>query len=279
MNPLNKTARTRKNTSTLSYLCSLKGLRLMCILFVLFISTTFTVSFASAKAAGLDTSTFCSRMTSYAFKWHCQIGDKTYYGWYDKKTPKQVPDIARLKILNFNGNPGTGGKLVIYTPQLYCDVYWVERVGHGYVQINDERFATCPKDQKKLGNGGYNNGASYVFAHGMVRIITNIKVLYSQSILLKIYGAIYANIPDDCRSEKFFMCEYPGISPGWMYAYAKTGSHVGQLANFYRNYKFSNNKPIYDFLTINYGDMDLDVWGFDYYDLDDLQMTFGLLAN
>ena len=114
----------------------------------------------------------------------------------------------------------------------------------------------------------------------MIRIITDVQVKYGDSVTLKIFGGIYARIRDDCRSEKFGWCEFPAISSGWVYAYSKTGNaREGTLAHFYNKYNMYKNKRIYDFLTIKFSDMDLDVTHPDYYDYDDFRMTFGITPN
>ncbi|MGC1376205.1 MAG: hypothetical protein WA821_08285 [Anaerolineales bacterium] len=255
-----------------------KYLRLAVVVCVLLVSALFIrVNMVSAKAAAVDTSTFCTQVTSYGGITHCQTGDKTTMGWYDKAIPKQLPPIAGLKTRNLEGNPPNRGFLTIYTPQLYCAAHWSDFVGHGYVEVNGQRFATCRQDVANLGPGGYNQGADYLFVKAsMVRIVTNIKVFYGQTIVIKIYGRIYASNPSDCRKEEHGECLYPGISPGWVYAYTKTGTRDTDLARFYKSYKTFKNWQIYDFLTILYGDFDLDNKTNDYYDFDDLYMTFAL---
>ena len=255
-----------------------KYLRLAGVVCVLLISVLFIkVGLVSAKTAAVNTSTFCTAVTDYGGVTHCQTGDKTTSGWYDKETPKQVPPVASLKVLNLGGNPATMGRLTIYTYQLYCASHWADFIGHGYVEVNGQRFATCRPDVTNLGPGGYNRGADYLFVKAdMVRIITNIKVFYGQTIVIRIFGRIYATIRDDCRREEYHKCLYPGITPGWVYAYTKTGTRESNLAIFYRTHQTFGTKHIYDFLTIKYGDLDLDNWWSDYYDFDDLPMTFAL---
>jgi hypothetical protein len=260
-----------------------KGLRLAGIVFMIFVSFLFIgVGFVSAKPAAIDTNTFCTEVTDYGGIPHCQTGDKTIFGWYAPKMtpPPLVPPIASLKVRNFAHNPGSAGKLTIYTPQLYCASYWSDFIGHGYVEVNGQRFATCRGDERNLGPGGFNYGADYLFVKAdMVRIITNITVSYGQTLVIKIYGRIYAATHDDCRKEERRRCLYPGISPGWVYAYTKTDTRKSNLANFYRAHKTVGKKPIYDFLTINYGDLDSDDIVYDYYDFDDLWMTFALTGK
>jgi hypothetical protein len=234
---------------------------------------------ASAQNAGGDQIVrFCSKPTSYITGFlHCQIGDKDNFGWYDKTTPKHVPPISDLRIRNINGNPGSGGKLVIFTPSLYCGGYWDDLIGHGYIEVNGQRFATCPGDPKNLGNGGFNDGATYLYQHAMMRIVTNINVTYGQDVHLKIFGKIYAQTHDDCRRKENGRCVYPGISSCWIYAYSKTTTQDSALARFYRNNRIFGKKKIYDFLTISVADMDLDNYYFDYYDCEDWQMTFAVI--
>jgi len=270
----------RTDSPSMSYRHVLKGLRLAGIVFVTLIAALFTSRFVSAKPAATDTYTFCTDVTSYGGMPHCQTGDKDTNGWYDKKVPKHVPPIASMKILNLGGNPGSGGMLTIYTPQLYCASYWSDFVGHGYIEVNGQRFATCRTDVNDLGPGGYNHGASYLFVKAqMVRIVTNIRLHYGDIITIRIFGRIYATIRDNCRKEEMGRCVYPGISPGWVYAYTKTGARVDRLANFYKGHNTINGHNIYDFLTIEYADLDSDNHYSDYYDFDDLSMTLALSTN
>lgn len=256
------------------------GLLLAGIFWALSGSAIFIDSASAQNAVGDQLITFCSKPTSYVTGFlHCQIGDKDNFGWYDKTTPKHVAPIAKLKIRNINGNPGKGGKLVIYTPRLYCDGFWDERIGHGFIEVNGQRFATCRGDDKKLGTDGYNNGATYLFGKYLTRITTNIDLVYGDIVRLKIFGSIYATTRDDCRRKERGRCVYPGISSCWTYAYSKTTTQVSPIARFYRNNNVYNNSKVYDFLTIKVADMDLDNYYFDYYDCEDWQMTFGLMQQ
>ena len=254
------------------------GLLLAGIVLALSSSAIFIDSASARSAVGDQTVRFCIKPTSYETGFlHCQIGDKDYFGWLDKTIPKHVPPISSLKIRNLNGNPGTGGKLVIYTPALYCNSSWDDLIGHGYIEVNGQRFATCRGDAKKLGDGGSNDGATYVFRNFMTRIVTNITLKYGEEVTLKIFGSIYATTRDDCRRKERGRCVYPGISSCWIYAYAKTTTQDSPLAKFYRNNRIFRNKRIYDFLTISVADMDLDNYYFDYYDCEDWQMTFAVM--
>ena len=120
----------------------IKSLRLMCLLFVLLGASMFSWQHVSAQeAAPGNIFTFCDSPTYYAGL-HCQIGDKTYDGWYDKSVPPSLPPIARLRIVNTVGNPNRTGRLTIYSPWLYCADHWSDLVGHGYIQINNKKFPT-----------------------------------------------------------------------------------------------------------------------------------------
>jgi len=258
------------------------GLLLAGIVMALAGSAIFINSASAQEAAGNEILKFCSKPTTYATGFlHCQIGDKDNFGWYDKTTPKHVPSIANLRVRNIVGNPNPTAdkpwKLVIYTPAIYCNSKWDNLIGHGYIEVNGQRFATCKGDAKNLGNDGFNSGATYVFGKVMTRIITNITLVYGQDIRLKIFGKIYASTKDDCRKGERGRCVYPGISSCWIYSYAKTTTQDSALATFYRRHNIYNNKKIFDFLTISVADMDLDNYLFDYYDCEDWQMTFGLL--
>lgn len=253
-----------------SYL--LKSLRVLCVMVVLLGASMFSWHNVSAQEASPgNIFTFCDSPTFYAGL-HCQIGDKDYAGWYDKSIPPSLPPIARLRIVNTVGNPNRKGRLTIYSQWLYCkDVDWI---GHGYIQINNQKFPTCYADRNT------NTNAEYLYTSSMVRIITDVQVKYGDSVTLKIFGSIYDHIHDDCRSEKFGWCEFPGISSGWVYAYSRTGAaREGTLAKFYNKYNTYKNRRIYDFLTIKFSDMDLDVTAPDYYDYDDFRMTFGITPN
>jgi hypothetical protein len=284
MQKLDKRQTLGRFSPGISYLYLIKNLCLAGIVFALLVPAFFIgLSFVSAKAAAVDTSTFCTQVTYYGSpdgKPHCQTGDKTVLGWLDKTIPKQVPPIAGLKVLNLGGNPAAKGKLTIYTPQLYCAGHWADLTGPGFVEVNGQRFATCKSSVNNLGPGGFNYGAEYLFYRAsMVRIITNIKLSYGQTIVIRIFGGIYAEIRDKCPLEQNHKCVYPGISPGWVYEYTKTGTHANKLANFYRANKTSGAKHIYDFLTIKYADFDFDNKVSDYYDFDDLLMTFAFTGK
>ena len=256
------------------------GLLLAGIVLALSGSAIFIDSASAQDAGGDQILKFCSKPTTYATGiLHCQIGDKDNFGWYDKTTPKHVPPIADLKIRNINGNPGSGGKLVIYIPALYCDSFWESRIGHGYIEVNGQRFATCRGDGNRLGTDGFNDGATYLFGKTITRIVTNINLNYGQEVLLKIYGSIYASTRDDCRRKERGRCVYPGISSCWLYSYSKTTTQDNPIAGYYRNHNTYGSKKIFDFLTISVADMDLDNYYFDYYDCEDFQVTFGLLQR